>query len=124
MIKKATRRIRTAGPAARISLEPDRSSVHADKKELAFVTVTILDRDGNMVPQASNLVKFTVDGPGRIKAVGNGDQVSHASFLAGERNAFNGKCLAIVEAAGTSGIITLTAVSEGLEPAHIEINIK
>lgn len=68
-----TREIRTAGEPARIMLIPDRSALHADGTDLSFVTVEIQDKDGNLVPDADNLLRFTVEGtalsPGQITEI-------------------------------------------------------
>ncbi len=113
---------RTTGPAAKVLLQPDRSVLTDDGRDLSFVTVTIADQDGLMVPRSDNLVKFQVSGPGEIAAVGNGDATSHASFQAHERNAFNGLALVIIRTrAGEPGTITLKAESAGLAPAEVTL---
>jgi beta-galactosidase len=77
--------IRTAGAPAKIELVADRSNIKADGKDLSFVTVRILDKDGNVVPNADNLVKFKITGVGTIASVDNGDPVSHDPFKANYR---------------------------------------
>jgi beta-galactosidase len=114
--------MKTAGEPAKIVLEADRSEILADGKELAFVTVTITDKNGIICPRATNPVNFTVKGEGTLKAVGNGDPTSLESFVKPFRNAFNGKCMAIVQSTQASGRITLTAKGEGLEQQQITIN--
>ena len=113
---------RTAGPAAAIALSADRSSLSSDGSDLAYITVRINDRDGNLVPRASNRIRFSVSGPGDIIAVDNGDPTSFAPFQAPERNAFNGQCIAIVRARrDAAGGIVLTAESDGLAFATVGI---
>ncbi|HXQ80723.1 MAG TPA: beta-galactosidase GalB, partial [Opitutaceae bacterium] len=85
---------RTAGPAAAIGLSSDRPCLAADGSDLAYVTVRVNDSAGNLVPRASNRVRFAVSGPGDIVAVDNGDPTTFAPFQAAERNAFNGLCVA------------------------------
>ena len=111
------REIKTAGPPARILLEPDRNAISADGKDLAFVTVRIVDKSGTLVPLADNLVTFEVAGEGRIVGVDNGLQTSQEPFTVTYRKAFHGMCLAVIQAKKTSGRITLTARSAGLEGA-------
>jgi beta-galactosidase len=111
--------VRTTGPAAKVVLQPDRTSVAADGKDLAFVVVTIADSAGRQVPRASHLVHVDVSGGGELVAVDNGDATSHAPFQSREVKAFNGQCLAIVRL--TKGPATLTARVDGLSPARVTI---
>ena len=113
---------KTAGPAARLLAEADRSTIAADGLDLSFVTIAIVDQDGVLAPRADSRVRFSVEGPGEIVATDNGDPTSFESFQSRERNAFNGLCLAIVRGqAGRTGTITLRAESEGLVEARIAI---
>ena len=68
----AEQEIRTAGEPAQIRLSPDRSTIQADGKDLSFITVEILDKDGNLCPNAENDVTFAVEGAGFIAGVDNG----------------------------------------------------
>jgi len=114
----ATDVVKTAGTQIALSLEADRSLIAADNKDLSYITLTILDKSGTMVPQSKNLVSFTVIGPGEIIATDNGDATSHASFQSPQIKAYNGLALAIIRAIGP-GKITVTAKSEGLKEATI-----
>lgn len=116
------RQIRTAGPAAKILLEADRKLI-SRTNDLSFVTVKIVDKDGNLVPDAANLVRFSLN-RGGIAAVDNGNQTSMESFKANKRKAFNGLCLAVISGAGEPGLVRLTATAEGLSPAIITITVK
>lgn len=119
-----TKEIRTAGAPAKIELIADRSNIKADGKDLSFVTVRILDKEGNLVPDATNLVNFKVNGQASIASVDNGDPVSHDPFKADYRRAFHGLALAIVQSKEVAGNITLIATSAGLKPATITIRSK
>jgi beta-galactosidase len=119
-----TQEIRTAGPAARIVLSADRKVIQADGRDLSFITITVVDEKGTMVPHADNLIKFQLTGEGAIAAVDNGSQISHEPFKADYRKAFNGMCLAIIQSKGKAGRITLRANSEGLAAASIMIEAK
>lgn len=120
-IKKSI--IKTAGEPAQIRLTADRSNLEDNGKDLSFVTVEVLDKDGNLVPDADDLIKFTVSGAGKLKAVDNGCQTSHTSFLATEQKAFNGKCLAIISAGKSAGMIQVTASADGLPETSIELKV-
>ena len=119
-----SKEIKTAGEPYQIKLTADRNEINADGKDLSFVTVEILDKDGNLCPNADNPVKFTVSDKGFIAGVDNGNQISLEKFKASERKAFYGKCMAIVQNIGKKGTITLKATSEGLQTSEINIKVK
>ena len=123
---KAVRRkvIRTAGSPAQIRLTADRTLIDADGDDLSFVTVEILDKDGNFCPLADNRVRFGVEGNGVIAGVDNGSQTSMERFQASERNAMYGKCLVVIRNNGKSGKIRLTASSDGLQPGTVSIQCR
>ena len=114
---------RTTGPAAKLALVADRAALRADGADLAFVTATIADRDGLMVPRSKQRVSFEVSGPAEIVATDNGDATDHDSFQARERAAFNGLALVIIRTkAGEPGPITLRAKADGLAAAETILN--
>ena len=119
-----SREIKTAGEPAKIELIADRKNIKADGEDLSFVTIKILDKDGNLVPNADNLVRFKIEGEGFIAGVDNGVQTSMESFKADDRKAFNGLCLAIIQAKNKKGKIILTASSEGLRSSSVIIDVK
>ena len=118
-----SREIHTAGKPAKIELIADRKNIKADGKDLSFITVKILDKDGNLVPDADNLVNFKVTGAS-IASVDNGDENSHDSFKVNYRKAFNGLALAIVQAKDKAGAITFTATSKGLPASTLRLQAK
>ncbi|MDL2211121.1 DUF4982 domain-containing protein [Bacteroides sp. OttesenSCG-928-M17] len=111
--------IHTAGEPAQIRLTADRSSIHADGTDLSFVTVEVVDAEGNLCPLADNLIDFTLRGNAFIAGVDNGSPTSTESFKAPYRKAFNGKCLVVLQNNGKSGEAQLTASAEGLAPAEV-----
>lgn len=117
-----TETIRTAGKPAQIRLNADRSRIKADGKDLCFVTVKILDADGNLVPDAANLVNFKLSGNATIAGVDNGFQASLEPFKANYRKAYHGMCLAIIQSADKAGKIELSATAEGLKGAILTIS--
>ncbi len=117
----ATDQVQTAGSAASLVLNVDRGSIAADGRDLAFVEVSVVDAQGVVVPQASNLIDFTIDGPGKIVGVDNGNAISHESYKGTSRSAFSGKAVAIVQASTTPGDITLSAASGGLTGGSVPI---
>lgn len=119
-----SREVHTAGKPAKIELIADRKNIKADGKDLSFITARILDKDGNIVPDANNLVNFKINGNAFIAGVDNGDPVSHDPFKANERKAFNGLALAIVQTKQKAGTITFTATSKDLQGATVVLQAK
>ncbi len=117
--------VRTTGSASQLLAKTDRSELIADGDDLAFITVKVADKGGLTVPDASNLIQFKIEGSGEIVATDNGDPTNMKSFTLSEREAFNGLVLVIVRAKiGEPGTIILTAESEGLQTARIQIRGK
>ncbi|MEQ3234145.1 glycoside hydrolase family 2 TIM barrel-domain containing protein [Bacteroides cellulosilyticus] len=116
--------IHTAGEPAQIRLTADRNEIKSDGRDLSFATVEVLDKDGNLCPNADNQIMFDVQGAGFIAGVDNGSPVSMEKFKADHRRAFYGKCLVVVQSDGKSGGIKLTATSEGLKTAVTAIKAK
>jgi beta-galactosidase len=119
--KAATKILRTVGPAKRIRLTADRSTIRADRNDLAYVTVEITDASGNLLPDATNMVHFALSGPGELAAVGSGAPNVLESFRQPQHTAYHGRCLAIVRPQGPSGKITLQAEADGLKPTSITV---
>jgi beta-galactosidase len=122
-----TTRIETTGAPARVVLSADRTTIDADGRDVAIVTVSAVDAQGRVVPVADNLVHFTLDGGGRIIGVGNGDPASHEpdkylDAAAWQRHLFNGYAQVIVQAGHTPGSIQLRASADGLQPADLQIS--
>jgi beta-galactosidase len=118
----ATKVLRTLGPAAKIRLTVDRSTIRANRGELAFVTVEIADAAGNVLPDAAKLVRFKLTGPGELAAVGSGAPNVMESFRQPQHTAWHGRCLAVLRPQGTAGAMTLTAEADGLEAATVTVN--
>jgi beta-galactosidase len=114
--------VQTTGKPARLTLSADRTLLHADGADLAFVTVKVADKEGRMVPRASDRVRFTLSGPGEIVATDNGDATSFESFQSPSRKAFNGMALAIVRTRpGQAGKLVLTASAPGLGSTKVTL---
>jgi len=121
----ATDEVKTAGPAAKLKVTPDRDTISADGKDLSFVTVAVTDKSGLMAPHANDRIHFEVDGPGEIVATDNGDATSFESFRSHDRNAFNGLCLVIIRGeAGKPGKIKVTATAAGPKIGTVSIKTK
>lgn len=111
----------TAGNPSKITMESDKITLNANDTDVAMIKVSILDHAGVIVPTADNEILFTIEGPGKILGVGNGNPSSHEPDKATRRRAFNGHCLAIIQVTKGQGEIMLRASSTSLEFAAIVI---
>ena len=118
------REVKTAGKPAKIELKADRNEINSGGYDLVFITVRVVDKNGILVPDAGNMITFDITGEGSIAGVDNGYQASSEPFKANCRKVYNGMCLAIVRSVEKAGRINLKAVSEGLQPASINIKSK
>lgn len=73
--------LKTAGAPSALKLTPDRNKIHAKQGDLSYVTVELVDKDGNIVPNAFNTVFFTVSGEGTLQAVGNSNPASEEMYV-------------------------------------------
>ena len=113
---------KTTAEASKLIAVSDRKTILADGKDLAFITVKVVDNIGLMIPRSNNKIEFSVEGPGEIVATDNGDATNMESFTSEIRNAFNGLCLVIVRAKkGSSGKISVVATSAGLKGSQVVV---
>jgi beta-galactosidase len=115
--------IKTAGEPAQLKATADRSTISADGYDLSYITVEVLDEEGNFVPTAGNKVQFSVEGNAEISGVDNGNPVSHQPLKGTEIDAFNGKCLVVVKAGEKPGNVTLTASANGMDSTSVKIKM-
>jgi len=121
--KWATDEKQTAGKASQLAMNVDRNKIAADGYDLAFVTVTVKDDKGIMVPRSKALIKFSIEGDGEIVATDNGDPTSFVPFQSHQREAFSGLALVIVKSKkGAKGSFSVKAESAGLKTGNIKIN--
>ena len=113
--------VETTAAPAQVALNSDVSTLKADGCDVAVIRVAIKDEKGRVVPTANNLVKFSIEGPGRIIGTGNGNPTSYEPDKASQRMAFNGYCLVLVQTNKQAGEIRLKASSETLKGQEISI---
>jgi beta-galactosidase len=119
----ATAEVRTAGAPAALRLRVDRAEIRSGIRDVAHVEVEVVDADGVVVPMSDDLVRFTVEGPARLLAVGNGNPADRSSYQASARRAFHGLLLAMIQSTDQTGKVLLTAHAEGLEAASTAITV-
>lgn len=119
-----TKTIRTAGAPAKIELLADRAAIHADGKDLSYITIKVTDQDGNVVPDADNLVSIDIKGAAKLAGMDNGSETDLQSFGDSNRRVFHGLAVAIVRAGSGAGAVSIKATAEGLQPASIVLTSK
>ncbi len=117
------RTVHTAGPPAQIALEIENGVLQLNSDDRAFVTIRILDRDGNLVPNAQNEVRVATTAIAKVVAMDNGYQADLQSFQTNQRRVYNGLGLAILKGI-TKGTAIITVTSPGLKPATIRVRVK
>ncbi|QNA45675.1 sugar-binding domain-containing protein [Lacibacter sediminis] len=116
-----TKEIRTSGTPAKIQLVADRTKIKANGTDLSFITVKLLDKDGNPVPDADQLIEFSVTGPGFLAGTDNGFPADSTSLKNHKRKTWKGMALAIIQSQQKKGNITVTAKSAGLGMSVISL---
>jgi beta-galactosidase len=113
--------LKTSGPPKKLKLTVDRTRIRADRNDLAYVTVEVVDDSGQRVPNAAIPVRFSVSGTGELAAQASGTPNDPASFRAPVCKTFQGRCLAILRPTGGAGKMVLRAEAEGFEPETLNI---
>lgn len=114
--------LQTAGAPAKLRLTADRKTIQADGEDLSFITIEALDSEGRLILSADQEVHFTIDGPGTILAVGNGDAASKESYQGNQRALFRGRALVVIRSSRDPGVIHLRANTDKLGSSEITIN--
>ena len=123
--RKITSGVETTGDAAEVVITPFKTTMLADGKDATIINVKVIDKQGREVPDADNLISFTLSGDAKIIGVGNGNPSSHEPDKYFDNNwqrkLFNGKCQLIVQSGKKAGFIHIEATSEGLRKASTDI---
>jgi len=120
----ASQTLTTAGKPVAIRLKADRQTIKASKNDLAYIDVEIVDAAGNIVPSLDDvLVKYKIEGNGKIIAVGNGNPRDMSSFQKPEKKVFQGRGLVIVQPSGKECTVIVQAKTDGLKSGYLIIKI-
>lgn len=111
----------TTGPAKKLRLTADRSNIRADRNDLAYVTVEVVDAEGRRVPDAEVPVRFSVSGAGELAGQASAVPNKPAGFKSPRRETYQGRCLAILRPKAGAGNITLRAEADGLEAGTVTV---
>ncbi len=120
----AEKTVITAGKPHHIKLEADRKTITANGEDLCYVTATIVDKQGNPCPVASNRLNFSVKGNGTYRAACNGDATSLEVFHQPTMKAFNGKLVVLVQSTTQKGKIELTVSGDELKKESITVTVE
>jgi beta-galactosidase len=124
-----TQTVETTQPASQTLLKADRTTLTADGRDVAVVTVEVQDKRGRVVPDACPLLTFTLQGEGRILSVGNGDPMYPGQDHPSAKDcksftipAFNGLAQVIIQSTDTPSALTLTASGDGLKTGTLTVS--
>ena len=116
--------VRTAGKARALRLEPACGELQANGRDLCYITVSVVDKDGNPVPADAREVKVKVSGAGSFKAIANGDPTCLESFQESKMHLFSGKLTVIVCSGKSAGDIKVEVSARGLQKATCHITTR
>lgn len=109
------------GDSATVVMNPDKTQMTADGSDLVFVEISTLDQEGRPVENANNRIQISVEGPGRLVGLDNGDSTDYDSYKGTSRRMFSGKLLAVIASSLESGTIVVRASSHGLQSAELTL---
>ena len=115
--------LKTAGKAARVTLAVERGKLSSSWDDVGYLRATVVDADGNVVPDAATTLHFSVIGPGRIVTTDSGDPADHAGFQKPDRDAFHGEAIVVVRAVESSGDVTVNVSADGLQGTSVKLHI-
>ncbi len=115
--------VRTAGKPHHLEVVADRMQLTADGKDLAYLTVRVVDKDGNLCPADNRLVTFSVKGAGTFRAAANGDTTCLDLFHLPRMHAFSGQLTAIVQTGTEAGQLVFEAKAKGLKSAKLTLDV-
>ena len=115
--------VRTAGKPHHLEVVADRMQLTADGKDLAYITVRVVDKDGNLCPADNRLVTFSVKGAGTYRAAANGDATCLDLFHLPRMHAFSGQLTAIVQSGLQEGDLIFEAKAKGLRTGKLILKV-
>ncbi|RDL32490.1 uncharacterized protein BP5553_08946 [Venustampulla echinocandica] len=116
---------KTVGDATKLNMTADRTTISGDGYDLSYITVAVVDSNGDIVPRATNALTFSISGPGQIVSTDNGDPTDMVAFPTLTRKVFSGLALAIVRAnTGASGQVSVSVAAAGLTGAQVYLRIR
>lgn len=121
-VTQGRKEVKTTSGASKLVAEADRATIQNDGRDLSYVTISVTDKNGNIVNGATDAITVSISGDGVFLGMDNGVQPDHTSYLSKTRKAGAGQLVAIVQSTKTEGRFTLTATAPGLTPATVTVN--
>ncbi len=115
--------LKTAGAPAALRLTPDRAHLNAAYGDLSYVTVEVVDQNGQVVKHAEHQVTFEVSGAGSLAAVGTANPHSEELYVGNQRKAWQGRLMAVVRSADQTGEVVLKVAAAGMQAAEVKIKV-
>jgi beta-galactosidase len=106
-----------------LAMHPDQNQVMEDKRVIQ-ITTQVVDSTGELHPESKHLINYQLDGPGRIRAIDNGDMADHTPYGSTSKEVRKGKQLLILQAGSEPGDLIVSASAEGLRPSTVKIKNK
>ena len=119
--QQITDTLHTAEAAYALAMNPDRKQVRADHRDVVHITTSVVDSTGTLNPFSQHKVNYTLDGPGRIRVIDNGDLGEHTELGSSSREVRRGKQLLILQAGSEPGDLIINASAEGLKSSRVKI---
>ncbi len=116
--------VKTAGKPYKIELTPDRTALHADGKDLVYVNVRVVDKQGNLCPHDGRMIQFSVKGEGQYRASANGDPTCLELFHLPKMSVFQGQLTTIVQSGEKTGVLQLEARAKGLKTCILKLSVE
>jgi beta-galactosidase len=116
--------LKSAGKPDKIKIKADRNSLSADGQDLSYITIEVTDKEGNIQPNADNLLQFTISGPGVIAGVDNANLKDLDRYTGNTRKVWHGRALVVIKSMQKTGNIKVKVSSPGLPAAFITIKAK
>ncbi len=114
----------TTGDAVAVKAEADRRAIAGDGHDLAYISLSLCDKDGHVVPTDSRAVEFEISGPAELVGFCNGDQTDHTCMQSKQQRFFNGRIVAIVRSIRNGdGRVTVSARAENLPEIKVSLAV-
>jgi len=118
------RQLATVGEPASLRLVPDRAALKPDGQDLSFVSIEVVDADGQLQPNADHEITFSLEGPGVIAGLGNANLKGTEPYQGSKCHVFHGRAMIVIRAEKTAGTVVLKATGPGLKPATTTLDLE
>jgi len=103
-----------------LAMNPDHSQVEGNRR-IVHITTSVVDSTGELNPHSRHMVNYELDGPGRIRAIDNGDLADQTPYGSSSKEIRKGKQLLILQAGGEPGDLVINASADGLKSSQVKI---